>query len=184
VDAHFNVISNSNLLPSIIVFIIIWFDWLTFWLMETQPIGKAGSSNILPLVALIPIKFMHLAKWLISPAILLLITQYSRATAHYSPRIFLYPKFLVTKHRGAGENTLTHSILHFLFTLFLLVSIGLTCINTTSPLIVDMHVDQFCPGIFSAAVRSCDHGFSWSLVTLSSSMSESLSASQSSSLSI
>jgi len=111
VDAHFNVLSFQNLLPSIIVLILICTYWLDFWLIETRPIGKAEPPNIPLLLALILLKCIHLAKWFISPAILLRINLYSHVTAYYSPKIFLWMKFSVKQHKEAGENTLTHSVL-------------------------------------------------------------------------
>ena len=85
----FQCIVHSNVLPSIIAFILIWTYWLSFRRIETGPFGKAEPRNVLALVAPIILKFIHLAKWFILPAMLLLINQYSLATAQYSPIISL-----------------------------------------------------------------------------------------------
>jgi len=89
IDAHFNVLSSQNLLPSILVFIIIWTLWMLFWLIETHSFGKAKPGNILAQVGFIPLKVIYLSEWFIWPAILLCMNQYSHATAHYSPIMFL-----------------------------------------------------------------------------------------------
>jgi len=67
--------------------------------------------------------------------------------------------------------------------LFLLVSIVPSFIKTYSAWFVDLRVGQINPGIFVAALTSCNSGVYESLVQLSSSNPDSLSASQSSSLS-
>jgi len=113
VDTRFNVLSIHNLLPLIMGFIIIHLYRLPFYQIETPPFGKAKPSNIPALVALILLNFIHLAKWLILPCIVLFIDQYSHATAWYSPVIFLYMKFSVKQYKEACKNSLTHSVLHF-----------------------------------------------------------------------
>jgi len=60
--------------------------FLTDW---TQRCGKAECSNMLGLFALIPWKFIYLAKRFIEPAIHLFINRYSPATAHHLPIIYL-----------------------------------------------------------------------------------------------
>jgi len=114
IDAHFDVVSIQNLLPSIIEFVIIWTCWLPFWLIETWPFGKAEPSNVVALVALIQLKCIYLATWLILPGILLFINQYSPVTAKYPPIIVLYMKISVKQHQELGENSLTDSVLCFL----------------------------------------------------------------------
>jgi len=116
VDAPFDPLSIQNLLPYIIVFIMIWAYWLSFWQIETLPFGKAERSNILALFALPWLKFIYLAKTFIAPAIHLLIYRYSQTTAHHSAIIYLQPTVSVKLHKEAGE-TLTHSVLHFLHSL-------------------------------------------------------------------
>jgi hypothetical protein len=56
------------------------------------------------------------AKSFIAPAVHLFINRYSQATAHLSPRIYLYLKHSVTIHKEAAE-ILTHSVLSFLHSL-------------------------------------------------------------------
>ena len=109
VEAHFNVLSSQDLLPSIIAFMIVWIEWLPFSLIRTWLNGDVKPSMILALVALIRLKFIHLAKYCILPTIPLFINQLSHATAQYSPIILHYMKFLVKLHNELGENTLTHS---------------------------------------------------------------------------
>jgi len=70
----------------------------------------------------------------------------------------------------------------FLFLLILLVSIALTVTSTVSVLCFDLCVGQINPGTFGAAHTSCCSGYSSSSKQLSSTTSDSLSASQSSSL--
>jgi len=89
IDAHFDVLSIQYLLPSLIVFIMIWTYWLSLSQIETQPCGKAKCSNIVSLFALKLQKFMYLAKSFIPPAIHLFTNWYSQATAHHSPIIYL-----------------------------------------------------------------------------------------------
>ena len=88
IDAHFNLLFIQHLLPSIIVFIIIWTHRLRFWQMETRRCGKAERSIILALLALKLQNFIYLAKRFIAPAIHLFINRYSQATAHHSPIIY------------------------------------------------------------------------------------------------
>jgi len=57
VDAHSNVLSIQQLLPSLIVLIMIWTYWLSVWQMKTRPCGKAKCSNILAWFALTQLKF-------------------------------------------------------------------------------------------------------------------------------
>jgi len=88
-DAHFNVLSITHLLPSLIIFIMIWSYWLSFLQIETQPCGKAECRHILALFTLKLLKFIYLAKRFIAPAIHLCMNQYSQATAHHAPIIYL-----------------------------------------------------------------------------------------------
>jgi len=89
VDIHVNVLSIQHLLPSIIVFIMIWTYWLSFWQIETLPFGKAVRSNILALFTVAWLKLIYLAKRFIAPALSLFISQCLQATAHHSPIIYL-----------------------------------------------------------------------------------------------
>jgi len=89
IDGHCTVWSIQHLLPSIIVCIMIWTYWLSFWQIETLPFGKAECSNILALLALTWLTFIYLAKRFIAPAIHQLIDRYSQATDHHSPIIYL-----------------------------------------------------------------------------------------------
>ena len=118
VDAHFNVLSGQYLLPSIIVWRIIWTYWLPFSKIETQHFGKAEPRNLLAQVALIQLKFRNQAKWFMSPTIHLFMNKYPHATAQSSPIIFLQPKFSVKQHIEPGENILTYSDLLFLVSFF------------------------------------------------------------------
>jgi hypothetical protein len=130
-DADCNALLIQHLLPSIIVFIIIWSYWLSFWQIESQPWGWTECSNILVLFALIRWKFVSLAKGSIASSIYLFINWYSQATAYHLSIIYLSLKSLVKLHKAAGE-TLTHSAVLFLMCLFLLVSIALTVTNILS----------------------------------------------------
>jgi len=62
VDIHFIVLFIQNLLPLKIGFRIIWIHWWLFCLIVTWPFGKTKPSNIVAPVALILLKFIHLAK--------------------------------------------------------------------------------------------------------------------------
>jgi len=110
VDAHFDVLSIQHLLPSIIVFIMIWTYRLSCWQIETLPFGKAKRSNILALSALTGPEFVYLAKVFIAPPIHLFGNRYLQATAYNSPKIYLKLKLSVKLHREAAE-TLMHSVL-------------------------------------------------------------------------
>jgi len=73
-------------------------------------------------------------------------------------------------------------LFYFFFTpLFLLVSIGLTVINTFSACLFDFHVGRINLGTFGAALTFCCTGHSGSSMQLSCSISDSTSAAQSSS---
>jgi hypothetical protein len=111
VDAHFNVLTIQHLVPSVLIFILIWLYRLAFSLIETRPCGKAERRNYLALFTLTWLKRIYHAKRFIAPAIHLLINRYSQATYH-SPRIYLYLKLSVKQHK-AGEQ-LTQSVLLFL----------------------------------------------------------------------
>ena len=113
VGAHCNVLSMEHLLPSIVVFTIIRTYWMASWLIETLPFGKAEPSNIIALVAHILLKLIHVAKCFLSPAMLLFINQYSHATAHYSPILFLFIKLSLKQHKDPVVNTSTHFVLLF-----------------------------------------------------------------------
>jgi len=73
VDAHFNLLFIQHLLPSIIVFIMGWNYWLSFWKIKTRPCAKAEHSNILALFALTRLTVIYLAKRFIAPGIHLFI---------------------------------------------------------------------------------------------------------------
>jgi len=88
IDAHFDVLSIQHLLPSIIVFIMIWTYWYSVWLIEAWPCAKARRSNFLALFALTRLKFMYLAKTFIAPSMHLFNNQYWQATAHSLPMIY------------------------------------------------------------------------------------------------
>lgn len=60
---------------------------MPFCLIQTWPFGKAEPSNLLALIALIVLNFIHLANSFSMPAIVLFINQYLQATAPYSPII-------------------------------------------------------------------------------------------------
>jgi len=85
IDAHFNVLSIQHLLPSMIVFLMVWLYWLSFGEMETRWCGKAERSTILALCTLTWLKMICPAKRFIAPAIPLFLNRYSQATAHCSP---------------------------------------------------------------------------------------------------
>jgi len=89
IDAQFEVLSIQHLLPSIIVFIMIWTYWLSFWQIESQPCGKAERSNIQALIALTGLIFIYLAKRFIAPGQHLFINRYPQASAHHSSIIYL-----------------------------------------------------------------------------------------------
>jgi hypothetical protein len=55
---------------------------MCYWLIAIWPFGQAKPSNILKLVTLILLKYLHPAKYLISPAKHLLIDQDSHVTVH------------------------------------------------------------------------------------------------------
>jgi len=113
IDAQFNVLSIQYLLSSMIVFIMIWTYWSSFWHAENWPCGKAEYSNILALFTLTQLTFMYLAKSFIAPAIYLFINRYSQATAHHALIIYLELKPPVKIRKEAGE-PLTHSVVLFL----------------------------------------------------------------------
>jgi len=112
VAAHFNILSIHYLLPSIIVFILIWLYQLSFCTIKTRPCGKAELHNHLALFTLTQLKIMYHGKRFIAPAIYLFMNRYSHATSYNSPIIYLEQKLSVMLHK-AGE-LLTHSVLHFL----------------------------------------------------------------------
>ena len=112
VDAHFNVLSIQHLLPSIIIFILIWLYWLSFCIIETRPCGKAERHNNLALFTLTRLKMRYHAKRFIVPAIHLFMNRYSQATSYHSHIIYLWLKLSVKLHK-AGE-PLTHPVLLFL----------------------------------------------------------------------
>jgi len=112
VDTHFNVLSIQHLLPSIIVFILIWLYQLSFCMIETRPCGKAEQRNYVALFTLTRLKMMHRAKRFIAPAIHLFMNRYSQATSYHSPIIYLELKLSVKLHK-AGEPW-THYVLLFL----------------------------------------------------------------------
>jgi len=62
IDAQYNILSIQHLLSSIIVFIIIWSQWFPFWKIATWSFGKAEYRNLLVLVTLIRLKFIHPGK--------------------------------------------------------------------------------------------------------------------------
>ena len=124
---------------------------------------------------------MYLATSFIAPAIHLFINRYLQATAHYSPIIYLYLKLSVKIHKEAGE-TLTHSVLLLFTSLFLLISIALTIINTFSACFFDLRCGLINLGIFGAALTSRFSGHSGPSILLSSSIPDSIFARQSSSL--
>jgi len=112
VDTHFDWLSIQHLLPSIIVFILIWLYRLSFCLSETRPCGKAERRNHIALFTLTRLKMMYHAKRFIAPAIHLFMNRYSQVTSYHSPIIHLQLKLSVKLHK-AGE-PLTHSVLLFL----------------------------------------------------------------------
>jgi hypothetical protein len=125
---------------------------------------------------------MKLAKTFIAPAIYLFINQYSQATAHYSPIIYLYRKLSVKIHIEAGE---IFCILSYFFfsALYLLVSIALTVINSCSAIRFDFRVSRINPGSFGTALKSRCAGHSGFSTLLCYSRFDSTSTMQSSSLS-
>jgi len=116
VDAHFNILFIQHLLPSIIVVIIIWAYWWSFWQIKTLLCSKAMHSNILSLFTFTRPRFIYLAKRFIVSAIHLFINRYSQATTHHSPIIYLQLKLSVKIHKDAGE-TIMHAVLLFLHSL-------------------------------------------------------------------
>ena len=170
VDAYFNVLSFRNLLPWMIVFIIVWTDWIPFWLIETRPFGNADPSNIVALVTLILLQFIQLPKWLIPHTILLFINQYPHATAHSTPIIFLWMKFLVKRHNEPCKSTSTHSVWPFLVPL---IPPHFDCIylhHHVSAYFFDPVVDQINSKTFGAALTSCRSRLSGSSMGLFSSI--------------
>jgi len=92
-------------------------------------------------------------------------------------------KFSVKPHYKAGE--IYCRILSYLFfiTLFLLIWIALTITNHMSAIHFEFRVGQIALGTFSAALRSWCSGISASIISMSSSISDSTTARESSSLS-
>jgi len=88
-DASFNVLSIQHLLPSTIVFILIWLYRLSFYLIVTRPCGKAEQHINLALFTLTQLKIMYHAKRFIAPAIHLFMNRYSHATSYHLPIIYL-----------------------------------------------------------------------------------------------
>ena len=111
IDAPFNIVSSQYLLPSVIVWAIIWTYWLLFCQVETQPFGQAEPSNTLAWVALILLKLKYLAVLHISLAILVYRNKYTNVTAQYSPIKFLQVKLSLKQHIEPGVNILTRSVL-------------------------------------------------------------------------
>jgi len=158
IDAHFNVLSIQYLLPPIFVYIMIWTCQLPFWLIETRPCGKAEPSNILAPFAFIPINFIYLAEWFISPTVHLFINQYSHVTAHDLPLIFHSMKFSVRQHKAPGD-TYSCILSYFsLVSLFLLISIELTVTNLFWEIFFDWSVGGIHPGTFVVAHASRNSG--------------------------
>jgi hypothetical protein len=87
IDTDFNVFSIPNQLSWIIVFIIIGSYWMRSQLIVVWPWGTSNPCNIFELLVLIRLKLKYVAKWFISPTVLLLVSQYSRMTALNSPTI-------------------------------------------------------------------------------------------------
>jgi hypothetical protein len=110
VNAYGNAVSIYNLLPLIIEFIISYTYWPPYCQIETWPFGQTEPNNILVLVILIRLKFIHFDKWFIFPAILLFINEYSHVTAQYSPIIYLSMTFSVQQYKEPGKITLMHSV--------------------------------------------------------------------------
>jgi len=89
IDGQLDVLLIQHLLPMIIVFSMIWRDWFSFWPFETWPCSKAERRDILALFTLTQLNMMNLAKRFIAAATQLFINQYSQATSHHSPTIYL-----------------------------------------------------------------------------------------------
>ena len=154
------------------------------WLIETRPFGKSQPSNTVAWVALILLKCIYPAEWFISPTILLFIKQYSHATAHYFPIVFLYVKIWVKQLIEPGVNILTQSVLLFLVPWFLLVPISLTIIKTLSAGCFILRVGRIDPGTSCPALTSRCSGYSGTSMGPISSAFVLSSASHSSLLSI
>jgi hypothetical protein len=83
IDAHFNV------LPSIIVFTLIWLYRLSFYMIVTWPCGKAERHNNLAPITLTRLKMMYHAKRFIAPAVHLFRNRYLHSTSYHSCIIYL-----------------------------------------------------------------------------------------------
>jgi len=125
VEAHYDVLSLQHLPPSIIVVIMMWTYWLSFWQIQTRPCGKAEGINVLALFTFILPEYIYLGKRFIAPSIYLFINWYSQATAHDSVIIYLLLKLSVKLHTEAGES-FTHTILLFFDSL---ISPSFNCID-------------------------------------------------------
>jgi hypothetical protein len=127
---------------------------------------------------------MYLAKMFIAPAIYLFINRYSQAAAHHSPIIYLSLKHSVKIHKEAGE-TLTHSVR---LSPPSLVPSLFDCIDRHQHLFSVSRIPPCRPNqtgnIVGAALASRCPEDSGSLMPWSCSMSDSMSAVQSSSLSL
>ena len=114
VDAQLNVLSIQHLPPSIIALIVIWHYWSCYYLIETQPFGKAKPSDLLALVALIPLKSAPPAKWFTLSIIPQCINQYLWATAEYCPVQCAKIKLSVKLCNQPGADSMTPAVLRFL----------------------------------------------------------------------
>jgi len=183
IDSRFNIFSIHILLPTRIEFIIIWTYRLPFYLIETQPFGKADPSNILALVGFILLRFIYVAQWFILPAILRFSNQYSHVTAQYSPMVFFKWYSWSNKLKHPVKIHWLNEFYCFLFPWFLVVVIVLTVRKIFSACFFDLSVGRINLGTFGAALTSSCSGVLGSSIPLSSCMSDSLFASQFSELS-
>jgi len=103
---------------------------LPFCLIETQLFGKAEPRDIPEWASLMLTKLIYRTEYYISPPILWVMNKCPHVTAHCSPIMFLYVKFLVKLHIEPGENILTQSVQLFLISL---IPPCFNCIDSHQP---------------------------------------------------
>jgi hypothetical protein len=129
----------------------------------------------------------HDSNLFILPKSLLCLLYISLSTNIDELLITIHPKYISNYNSGARyiKNMVKHcrSVSYVLFTsLFLLVSIAWTVINTYPACLCDIHVGQTNPGTYGEVLISWCSGHCRCLMPLSRSLSDSTSATQSSML--
>ena len=170
VDPRFNVLSSPYLRPSIMQWIIIWTHWF----------GNAKPSNVLSRVTPILPNWDIMLNDPICPP-------YFCSWTNVHIRLLNIVICYFSKWNPRPSNIYNLVITYWLilsyigwFPVFLLVSIAVTIINPFRGYCIDLHVGRINPGTFRAERTTWGSGLSGASMPLSRSISDSLSASQSS----